>query len=113
MLLFLILANGLFAMSEIAVVAARKPRLRQRAAEGDKKAAAALALAEAPNTFLSTVQVGVTLVAVLSGALGGASLARRLAPTLGGVPWLAPMPSRLAGAGARPDHLPLGGCSVS
>lgn len=96
MLLFLILANGLFAMSEIAVVAARKPRLRQRAAEGDKKAAAALALAEAPNTFLSTVQVGVTLVAVLSGALGGASLARRLAPTLGGVPWLAPYAETLS-----------------
>ncbi len=89
-LLALVLTNGVFAMSEIAVVTARKPRLRLRAAEGDKKAAAALALAESPNTFLSTVQVGVTLVSVISGALGGATLSGRLAPLLARIPWLTP-----------------------
>jgi putative hemolysin len=95
-LLILVLLNGLFSMSEIAVVAARKPRLRQRAAEGDAKAAAALELAETPNLFLSTVQIGVTLVAVASGALGGASLSTRLAVVLARVPWLAPYSESLA-----------------
>ncbi len=71
----LILANGVFAMSEIAVVAARKVRLQQRAEEGDERAEAALALAHDPNKFLSTVQVGITLVGVLAGAYGGATIA--------------------------------------
>ena len=75
----LILANGVFAMSEIAVVAARKVRLQQRAEEGDERARAALALAHDPNKFLSTVQFGITLVGVLAGAYGGARLAEPLA----------------------------------
>ena len=75
----LILANGVFAMSEIAVVAARKVRLQQRADEGDERARAALALAHDPNKFLSTVQFGITLVGVLAGAYGGARLAEPLA----------------------------------
>ena len=58
----LILANGVFAMSEIAVVAAKKVRLQQRAEDGDERAKDALALAHNPNQFLSTVQVGITLV---------------------------------------------------
>ena len=62
----LILANGVFAMSEIAVVAARKVRLQQRADEGDERAKAALALAHDPNKFLSTVQFGITMVGVLA-----------------------------------------------
>ena len=71
----LILANGVFAMSEIAVVAARKVRLQQRAEDGDERAKAALALAHDPNKFLSTVQFGITLVGVLAGAYGGATIA--------------------------------------
>ncbi len=66
-------------MSEIAVVAARKVRLQQRADEGDERAKAALALAHDPNKFLSTVQFGITMVGVLAGAYGGATIAAKLA----------------------------------
>lgn len=86
----LVLLNGLFAMSEIAVVSANRFRLQQRAEQGDRGAARALGLVEDPNRFLSTVQVGITLVGVVSGAFGGATLAGPLAETLGRVPWLAP-----------------------
>jgi putative hemolysin len=78
-ILLLILANGVFAMSEIAVVAARKVRLQQRAEDGDERARAALALANHPAQFLSTVQVGITLVGILAGAYGGATIAETLA----------------------------------
>jgi putative hemolysin len=78
-ILLLILANGVFAMSEIAVVAARKVRLQQRAEDGDERARAALALANHPAQFLSTVQVGITLVGILAGAYGGATIAEKLA----------------------------------
>ena len=67
-ILLLILANGVFAMSEMAVVSARKVRLRQRAKGGDKRAWAALELAKTPGRFLSTVQVGISLVAALTEA---------------------------------------------
>ena len=67
--LVLILANGIFAMSEIAVVAARKVRLQQRADDGDERAKDALALANHPAQFLSTVQVGITLVGILAGVI--------------------------------------------
>ena len=76
-ILLLILANGVFAMSEMAVVSARKVRLRQRAKGGDKRAWAALELAKTPGRFLSTVQVGISLVAALTGTLGGAAVAGR------------------------------------
>jgi putative hemolysin len=78
----LLVANGIFAMSEIAVVASRKVRLQQRAEAGDKRAAAALRLAEHPTQFLSTVQVGISLVGVFAGAYGGATLAESLAAWL-------------------------------
>lgn len=74
----LILLNGVFAMSEIAVVSARKTRLHQLAENGDRKAQRALKLAEHPTRFLSTVQVGITLIGVFAGAYGGASLAGQL-----------------------------------
>ena len=64
----LLLANGVFSMTEIAVVSVRKARLRRLAESGDDRARAALALAESPNRFLSTVQVGITLVGVLAAA---------------------------------------------
>ena len=89
-ILLLIIANGVFAMSEMAVVSARKVRLRQRAKGGDKRAHAALELAKTPGRFLSTVQVGISLVAVLTGTLGGATVAGTLAAQLGRIPLLAP-----------------------
>lgn len=81
-ILLLILTNGLFAMSEIAIVSARKPRLQQWAAQGNKKAARALELAEDPEDFLSTVQIGITLIGILAGVFGGATLAGNLAGLL-------------------------------
>ncbi|MCA1585213.1 MAG: hemolysin family protein [Acidobacteria bacterium] len=89
-IMLLLVANGIFAMSEIAVVAARKVRLRQRAEEGDHRAKAALELAREPGQFLSTVQMGITLVGVLAGAYGGVTIAETLALSLATVPRLAP-----------------------
>jgi putative hemolysin len=77
-ILILILINGFFAMSEIALVSARKVRLEQRADEGDKGAKSALELTKSTSRLLSAVQIGITLVGILTGALGGATLAERL-----------------------------------
>ncbi|MBP7091463.1 MAG: HlyC/CorC family transporter [Anaerolineaceae bacterium] len=85
----LILFNGFFSMSEIAIVSARKVRLEQRADEGDAGAGRALQLSKETGQFLSSVQVGITLVAMLTGAFGGATLAERLTQSLARVPWLA------------------------
>jgi putative hemolysin len=95
-ILCLLLINGVFAMSEIAVVTARKVRLQHRAGAGDKRAAAALRLKEEPTQFLSTVQVGITLVGILAGAFGGAKIAGRLALWLARAPALAPYADVLA-----------------
>src|SRR3712207_6707046 len=89
-IVLLILLNGFFAMSETALVSSRKARLRQRAEEGKKGARAALELADSPNRFLSTVQIGISLIGVLAGAFGGATLAGPLADALRAVPALAP-----------------------
>jgi putative hemolysin len=89
-ILVLILANGVFSMSEMAIVSARKVRLQQLANQGDVKAKAALKLAESPNHFLSTVQVGISLIGILTGAFGGATIASRLAIYVKLVPLLAP-----------------------
>ncbi len=89
-ILLLLAANGVFAMTEIAVVSARKARLRRMAETGDLKARAALALAESPNRFLATVQVGITLVGVLAGAFGGATIAEQIGVRLQAFPLLAP-----------------------
>ncbi|WP_233579154.1 hemolysin family protein [Tautonia sociabilis] len=85
-LLALILANGAFATAELAIVSVRKGRLEHRAKAGDRRARAALELAEDPNRFLSTVQIGITLVGTLAGALGGARLAGPLADALRRLP---------------------------
>ena len=74
-LVILILLNGIFAMSEIALVTARKARLMPRAAAGDKAAQAAIRLGENPTRFLSTVQIGITSIGLLSGIVGEAALA--------------------------------------
>jgi putative hemolysin len=75
----LILLNGLFAMSEIALVTARKVRLQKLIDEGDKSAAAAVKLGEDPTRFLSTIQIGITSIGVLNGIVGEAALAKPLA----------------------------------
>lgn len=72
--LLLILLNGLFAMAEMAIVSSRRARLKHAADNGDRGARAALALAEHPSRFLSTVQIGITLIGVLAGAFGGATI---------------------------------------
>src|SRR6266566_1710771 len=76
--ILLILANGVFAMSETAFVSARKVRLQQWANEGNAKAAAALEFVNSPNRLLSTVQLGITLIGILAGAFGGATIASAL-----------------------------------
>ncbi|MFZ5660923.1 MAG: hemolysin family protein [Pseudomonadota bacterium] len=89
-IVLLILLNGVLAMSEIALVSARKVRLQHWAEAGSEQARAALALAEEPTRFLSTIQVGITLVGILAGAFGGATIAERLAVYLAIFPALAP-----------------------
>lgn len=89
-ILILIVANGVFSGSEIALVSARKVRLEQQAREGNRAARLALKLAQAPNDFLSTVQIGITLIGILSGALGGATVARQLEVVLNEVEFVAP-----------------------
>ncbi|HEU4453806.1 MAG TPA: hemolysin family protein [Longimicrobium sp.] len=89
LILLLLVLNGVFAMSEIAVVSARKSRLEHRAAEGSAGARRALALSHDPSRFLATVQVGITLVGILAGAFGGATLAEPLAVSIARVPALA------------------------
>ena len=84
----LILLNGFFAMSELAVVSSRKGRLQQMAQSGSRGARRALKLVEDPTGFLSTVQIGITLVGVLAGAYSGATLAEPLAESLGALPWI-------------------------
>lgn len=90
-ILLLILANGVFATAEIAVVSANRMRLARMAAEGNAGAGVADALAATPNRFLSTVQVGITMVGVLSGAFGGAALAEPLAEAIARVDALRPI----------------------
>lgn len=87
--LLLVVLNGLFAMSELAIVSARKARLQTRADRGDRGAAAALRLAEEPTRFLSSVQVGITLIGILAGAYGQATIAAELDEMLEAVPGLA------------------------
>ena len=86
----LIIGNGVLAMAELAVISARKARLTRLAEQGDARAEVALALASAPNQFLSTVQIGITLVGILAGAFGGATLAGQLGARIENVTVLAP-----------------------
>lgn len=95
-LVVLLLINGLFVMSEMAVVASRKARLQQQSNEGNKRAAAALGLAQKPTRFLSTVQIGITLISVLLGAIGGPALSAPLAAALRSWPMLAGYADSLA-----------------
>jgi len=81
---FLILLNGLFALSELSVVSARKPRLTVLAEQGRAGARAALRLADKPGRFLSAVQIGITLIGILAGAFSGAALGARMSAILMG-----------------------------
>ncbi len=85
-ILFLLFANGIFAMTEIAIVSSRKGLLQSMADKGSKGAARALVLSENPNRFLSTVQIGITLVGIINGALGTGTVATSLAGILEVVP---------------------------
>src|SRR5512137_3053183 len=77
-ILLLILLNGILALSEAAMLSVRKTRLQQRVNEGDKRARKALKLAENPNRFLSTIQIGITVIDVLVGAISGGTIAHLL-----------------------------------
>jgi putative hemolysin len=83
-LVFLILLNGVFAMSELAIVSAKKPRLKARADAGDQGARAALKLIEDPSRMLSTVQIGITLIGIIAGAYGATAIADDLQPVIAG-----------------------------
>jgi len=88
-ILLLLVLSGVFAMTELAVVSSRKSRLRVMAADGNTGARSALALAESPNRFLPTVQVGITLVGLLAGAFGGITIAEEIAAVFKPLPGLA------------------------
>src|SRR5581483_8492896 len=95
-LAFLVLANGLLAMAETAVVSARKARLRELAAAGDEGAAQALGLAGQPARFLALVEFWLTLSSVIAGVLAGAKLANEIAPWIAQAAALAPYAHGLA-----------------
>src|SRR5690242_16975888 len=82
-ILVFIFLNGVFAMTELAVVSSRKHRLEAKAEAGNRSARIALELKENPSTFLSTVQIGITLIGIVSGAFSGVTLADPLGVYLG------------------------------
>lgn len=84
----LLLLNGVFAMSELAVMTSRRSRLQQKAGGGDAGAAAALKLADDPTRFLSTVQVGITLIGILAGAYGEKAISTKVQEMVARVPGL-------------------------
>jgi putative hemolysin len=92
----LLLLNGVFAMYEIALVSSRKSRLQDKERDGSKGARVALALREKPEEILSAIQVGITLVGIVSGAFGGLALAEDLVPLLMRIDWLAPWAETLS-----------------
>ncbi|HVN55869.1 MAG TPA: hemolysin family protein [Anaerolineaceae bacterium] len=94
--LLLILLNGQLSMSELAIVSARKNRLEEMAEDGNTGARTALKLANNPNRLFSTVQIGITLIGILTGAFGGATLADPLAKELARTPWLEPYSQAVA-----------------
>jgi putative hemolysin len=95
-ILILLLCNGLLAMAEMSIVSSRRARLHKWADEGNSSARLALDIADSPNDFLSTIQIGITLVGILTGAFGGATIADRLAFYLKQILFLAPHADALA-----------------
>jgi len=96
LILFLILLNGIFSMSEIALVSSRKFKLESEANKGNRNAERALGLANSPNTFLSTVQIGITLIGILTGIFSGKTLTTDLTEIISGIPLLAPYADSIA-----------------
>jgi putative hemolysin len=90
LVVLLILGNGLLAMSEMAIVSGRRVRLQQRVKKGDRSASLALGQMSEPGRYLSTVQVGITLVGILAGALGGATIAKVIDSQIRHIAILAP-----------------------
>jgi len=88
-IIILILFNGLLSMAEIAIVSARRTKLQQEADGGNRSATKALILKDEPIRFLSTVQIGITLIGILTGAVSGATLAEQIGTWLKGISWLA------------------------
>jgi putative hemolysin len=88
-IVLLMLLNGIFAMAEMAVVSSRKPRLQQLANEGSSGAQTALDLTSHPDRFLSTTQIGITLIGIMAGAFGERTLVRRIADQVQGYPSMA------------------------
>lgn len=95
-ILFLIVLNGVFSMSEIALVSSKKNRLELSAKKGSKGASAALSMLSDPTRFLSTVQIGITLIGILTGMYSGAGMTTTVAGWLAQVDFLAPYASTLA-----------------
>lgn len=95
-ILFLILLNGVFSMSEIALISARKNRLETAAKKGNSNAKAALDLANSPNKFLSTVQIGITLIGILTGIYSGEKVTQDVQDAIAGFPVIAPYSDSLA-----------------
>ncbi len=89
-IVLLVLGNGVLAMAEAAMISARRARLERRAQDGDRGARVALDVGAEPGRFLSALQIGITLVGILAGAFGGATLAEQLAARLARFPALAP-----------------------
>jgi putative hemolysin len=98
LVLFLILINGLFVMSEMVIISARKARLQQSANQGNRRARIALELANHPGRFLPTVQVGITLMAILSGARGEHAVSEQLKPLIIHLPALQGYSEQIASA---------------
>src|SRR5947207_3505165 len=95
-LLFLVFLNGLFVMSEIALVSARKARLESQAEKGDRKARQALDLSNNPEIFLSAAQIGITLIAILIGVYSGERFGKNFQPVVEKVPFLRPYAATIA-----------------
>ena len=95
-LLLLFLVNGVFAMAELAVVSSRRERLQILADSGNAGARAAIELSREPSNLLSTVQVGITLIGILAGAFGGATLTAELAGLLAPLPVVGPYAEGIA-----------------
>ncbi len=93
---FLFLLNGFFALSEIALVSAKKARLDQMSEKGNRGAGIALRLQENSEDFLSAIQVGITLIGIVTGAYGGVNLAQDIVPIIESISWLAPFASAIS-----------------
>lgn len=106
-ILALILANGFFSAAEMAIIAARRGRLQQRAEEGDKRAKVALSLIRDPSRFLATGQIGITLIGTFTAAFGGASLVGELAH------WLAALPIHFVAVHSQSAALIIVGLSIT